>query len=251
MPKMTVKEMALDILNDMDSDAVDSINDTSEALQVAQILKTTYYEIIDGVDYWPHLNTLVQLTGLADVTKPTFLLLPETLQHMRWFKYNKRKSTDTKDKYAEVKYKSPDDFVTYTNNRVSSDSTVDVTSDFSSTSLLLRNDHAPTYWTSFDDTYIVCDSYDSAVDSTLQTSKTQASGPRTPTFTISDTFTPDLPENVFSYYLSEAKSVCFNALKQSANPKEEQRSKRQRYRAVGNKRRDNQTGGFASYGRRR
>ena len=251
MPKMTVLDMTQDILNDMDSDAVDSINDTIEALQIAQILKTTFYEILDGVDYWPHLNTLVQLEALdSGENKPTYLRMPNNLQFMKWFKYNKRKVTDTRDMFTEVTYMKPQEFVEYTNQRFSSETFVDVTTDFSSASLLLRNDTAPTYWTSFDDEYIVCDSYDSAVDNLLQTAKTQVEGPRNTTFTIADTFIPDLPANAFSYYLAEAKSVCFNALKQSANPKEEQRSKRQRYRLSGRKWRDNQVGGFASYGRK-
>ncbi len=82
--------MVQDILNDMDSDEVDSINDTVEAQQVAQIINTTYNEIIDGKE-WPHLNTLVQLEASGTTTKPTHMRMPENLQSMRWVKYNKRK----------------------------------------------------------------------------------------------------------------------------------------------------------------
>ena len=250
MPKLTVLEIVQDILNDMDSDEVNSLDDTIESQQIAAIVKTTYNEIIDGRDEWPHLNTLVQLEGLADSTKPNYLKMPDNLQTLKWVKYNKRKSTDTKDKYHEVMYLEPKDFMDYINQRDSSATNVTSITDFSSINLLIRNDHAPTYWTSFDDEYLVFDAYDSAIDSTLQTSKNQAEGPRDATFTISDTFVPDLPAKAFSYLLAEAKSVAFNSIKQVANPKEEQRSKRQSYRLSGEKWRHNGGVKYQSYGRK-
>lgn len=248
--KMTVLEMTQDILSDMDSDEVNSISDTIEAQQVAQILKTTYNEIIDGHDNWPHLNTLVQLEASGDNTKPTHMRMPTNLQHLNWIKYNKRKSGDTKDKYSNVCYMTPFDFMSYINQRNSADSTVTSVTDFSSVTLLIRNDHHPTYWTSFDDEYIVCDAHYSTLDDTLQTVKTQAEGPRDAVFTISDTFIPDLPAKAFSYLLAEAKSVAFNALKQSANAKEEQRSKRQRYRLSLRKWRHDNGAASAGFGRK-
>jgi len=250
MPKMTVLEMVQDILSDMDSDEVNSISDTVESMQVAQVIKTTFYEIIDGVDVWPHLETLVQLEGLGLTAKPTHMQLPETLSFIEWIKYNKRTATDTKDKYTTVAYKSPSDFMDYLNLRDSSASTTTVVTDFSSVSLNIRNDYAPTYWTSFDDDYIVFDSHDSAVDTTLIASKTQAHGPRDVSLTLTDGAVPDLPSNAFSYLLAEAKSTCFNTLKQSANAKEEQKSKRQRYRLSNTKHRIDRSIEFAGYGRR-
>ena len=48
MAKMTLLEITQDIMSDMDSDNVNSINDSVEALQVAQVVKTTYYNIISN-----------------------------------------------------------------------------------------------------------------------------------------------------------------------------------------------------------
>jgi hypothetical protein len=251
MAKLTVLEMVQDILSDMDSDEVNSIDDTTEAMQVARIIRTTYNEIIDGVDEWPHLNTLVALDASGDVTKPTHMKLPESLQGLGWIKYNKKKSGDTREKYADVGFMDSKEFVDYTNQRVSSDTDVTAVTDFSGVVFYIKNDVAPTYWTTFDDEWIVFDAYDSAVDSTLQSSKVQAEGPRDTTLTLTDTAIPDLPAKAFSYLLSESKSVAFNTLKQSANPKEEQRSRRQRYRlAAGGKSRTGDKVEFKGYGRK-
>lgn len=57
MPKLTLLDIVQDVLSDMDSDEVNSINDSIEALQVAAIAKSTFYNIIDGRD-WPHLYTV-------------------------------------------------------------------------------------------------------------------------------------------------------------------------------------------------
>jgi len=46
MAKMTVLEIVQDILNDIDGDEVNSIDDTLESEQVAQIVKSTYDAII-------------------------------------------------------------------------------------------------------------------------------------------------------------------------------------------------------------
>lgn len=228
MAKKTLLAIVQDILNDMDSDEVNSINDTIEAQQVAQIVRTTYEELMSGANYWPHLETLMQLTASGDSAKPTHMQMPENVQYLKWIKYNKRTSTDTRDRYSEVSYMEREDFIEYLNQRNSSSSNITTVTDFSGVKLFIKNDSAPSYWTSFDDEWIIFDSHDSVVDSTLQTSKTQALAYREASFTVSDTYTPDLPAKAFPFLIAEAKSVAFNALKQMPNAKEEQRSRRQR-----------------------
>ena len=50
MPKRTLLYIVQDIANDLDTDTINSINDTEESLQIAQIVQTTYYEIINKRD---------------------------------------------------------------------------------------------------------------------------------------------------------------------------------------------------------
>ena len=229
MAKMTLLEMTQDILSDMDSDEVNSINDSVESLQVAQIIKTTYYNIIDGRDY-DFLYELFQLENSGNINKPTHMKLPENIIDLKYIKYNTRSSTDTKDIYTKVKYLMPEDFMDLVDKRDSSKSDVTVVTDTTGISINIKNDKAPEYFTSFDDEYLVFDSYDSNLESTLVNSKTQCHGKRSVAFTISDSFTPDLPAQMFSYLLAEAKSVSFATLKQMANAKAEQVSVSQKRR---------------------
>lgn len=229
MPKYTLLELTQSILSDMNSDEVNSVSDTIESLQVAQIVKDTYYEIITEGE-WPHLKTLMQLSSSGDADKPTHMSMPDNVQKLELIKYNKRTSSDTVDKFSDVTYMEPEDFLSHIMKRLTSDATVETITDYSGVVLLILNNIAPTYWTSFDNEWIVFDSYDSSLESTLQASKTQCIAFREPTFTISDTFVPDLPSVAFPYLLSEAKSAAFLALKNTANSKEEQRAGRQRRR---------------------
>jgi len=229
MAKMTLLEIVQDIMSDMDSDNVNSINDSVEALQVAQIIKTTYYNIIDGKDY-AFLYELFQMTASGTDTRPTHMSLPEDIIDLKYVKYNSKLTSDVKDLYKVVEYKNPEAFMSLTDMRDSLATTVKKVVDPTGITINVFNNKQPQYFTSFDDVTMVFDSYLATLDSTLQTSKTQCHGKRSIVFTLADTFTPDLPIQMFTYLLNEAKSAAFLTLKQMTNQKAEQISVSQRRR---------------------
>jgi len=249
MPKMTLLEMTVDILNDMDSDSVSSISDTLESTQVAQIVKTTYFDILSEYGI-PGTGALFELSAFGDTTNPTKLQVPDTITEFYWIKYNKVIDVSDPPNYEDCTYLNPEDFLTRTNQRDSDDSTVDLIT-VNGADILIRNDTPPTYWTTFDDAIIIMDSYESDVESSLQASKTQSYGLQEPTWGGTDGYIPTLPSNLFPLFLSEAKAQCFAKLKQEINPKEEQRARRNRIRAQSIKRRGTQTRAISSidYGR--
>lgn len=229
MSKMTLLEIVQDIHNALDFDEINSINDTQESSQVAQIVKTAFFELINRKD-WPHMKEMFQLDASGDNTKPTHMKLPETIRELREVSYDKAESGDTRNKYGDVVYLYPDEFLRKANALDSSSSNVNIISDFSGIKVNIRTDKAPTYWTSFDDAYIVFNQYDSSVDTTLQQSKTQCFGLRVPTFTLSDSFVPDLPVDAFPLLLAEAKSTASVQLRQLPDEKAEQQARRQHLR---------------------
>lgn len=227
MSKKTLLELTQAILNDMDADQVNDISDTIESEQVVQIIHDTYDEILSSRT-WPHLNQLITLTPQGS-TRPTHMDSSPSWTYIDFIKYNKIKQTGTKKKYEDVFYLAPKEFLDLTNQRNSSLSTVDTIIDPGSTvDLLIVNNRAPEFWTTFDDEIMIFDSYDSLVDSNLQESKFQVFGNVEPTWTQTNTFVPDLPAKAFAYLLAEAKSTASNTLRQVANQKEEQKSRRQR-----------------------
>lgn len=222
----TLLEVVQDVLNDLDADFVNSINDTVEAQQVAQIAKTCYNEMISNRE-WPHLKQLSQLEASGELAKPTHMRLPDGVKKLEWVKYDKKRDGETRLRYENVKYLYPDEFLEITNNRNSDNSNVRQVVDFSGTTLLVFNNAAPTYWTSFDDEWVVFDSYNAALDDTLKKSKTQIYLIKEPVWVMEDDAVPNLPEEAFAAFIEEVKSTAFYTLKQMMNQKAEQKASRQ------------------------
>lgn len=228
MPKYTVLDMVQSILSSMDGDNVNSIDDTPEALQIAQILQDTFYSQ-QTTRNWPHTRKLSTLsrTGLG-LSEPTHFLLPDGLTELSWLKYDVTDEASVQGKYREIRYMTPEQFTFRLQNRNEVNANVIQVQDLGGTTLLIRDDAQPTYWTSFDDTYLVLDSYDAEVDDTLKESKTQALYFEEPSFEILDTHTPNIPTEAFSGLLEEARARAFYSLKQELNPHAEQEARRQR-----------------------
>lgn len=225
--KYTLLEIVQDCLNDMDSDNVNSIDETIESQQVAQIVKTCFNEMISNRN-WPHLKRLITLTSSGSTARPTHMKLPDGTKELMWVKYNIAKEDDTRLRYQTIKYYTPEEFLTVTHSRnLDNDNSVLVT-DFSATPFVILNDKAPEFWTSFDDEWIVFDSYDSAVSSTLMSSRTQAYAYMEPSWVHEDDAVPDLPEEAFAALVEEVKSTAFLVLKQMPNQKAEQKAGRQK-----------------------
>ena len=220
--KKTLLEMVSSILSDMDSEAVNSISDTVEAQQVASVIEDVYYNIIAARNI-PEHQQLLKLTSLSSSVRPTHFQYPTNTRDIVDLSYN----IDVQGgvNYQEIHFVEPLDFLKqmpYNNP----DSTLVVPDATASTSLVIFKDRMPTYYTSFDDLHIVMNAYDSSVESILQASKTRAYGTVYPTFTIADSFTPDLDDTMLPYLLAEAKSTCFSLFKSGSDPKIEQAARR-------------------------
>ena len=228
--KMTLIEIVQNILSAMDSDEVNSIGDTVEAVQVADIVQETFYEIIGGLEE-PHRSNSFRLESVSDVNKPNYLKIPASVKDIETLYYDKQ--TSGKVTWKEVTYISPKAFVQLSLQQ-STGSNVTAVTDFSNVVHYIINNAHPTYYTSFDDQYLVFNSWDSTLGSTMQEGYSLALGSEMPSFTMEDTFVPDLPADYFPLLLSEAKQSAFVNLKQVSNSVEDRRSRRQRVRLMNN-----------------
>lgn len=243
--KKTLLTIVQDILNDMDCDEVNSIDDTIESQQVANIVRQCYEEIIANRN-WPHLRKVITLDSSLDVARPTYFRMPERMKELEVFRYDKQKNGDTRNFYRDVKFLYPDQFLRFTSNRNSDNDNVLVVTDPSGVKLNIYTNSAPSYWTSFDDDYIICDSHDKEVDTTLQSSKTEVVAYLEPEWVHQNDAVPDLPSEAFAMLTEESKSTAFTVVKQTTSQKAEQKATRQRiwlsrkaWRAEGGVRYDN------------
>ena len=220
--KKTLLELVTSILSDMDSEAVNSISDTVEAQQIASVIEDTYYNIIAARNI-PEHQQLLKLTSLSSSVRPTHFQYPTNTRDIVDLSYN----IDTQGgvNYQEIHFVEPLEFLKRMPHNNPSNTLI-VPDANANTSLVVFNDRMPTYYTSFDDLHIVMNAYDSSVESILQASKTRAYGTVYPTFTIADSFVPDLDDTMMPFLLAEAKSTCFSLFKSGSDPKIEQAARR-------------------------
>ena len=227
MSKYTLLEMCQDILNDTGSDPVNSINDTPEALQVAQIIKTTYYNLVSNRN-WPQEKRSFVMDNVSDSLTPTHLQLPSACKELTSFFYDQKRAASDRKRLIAMKYISPEEFLDRSNSLNEDNTNVQLVVDTGGVTFKVRNDVPPTWWTSFDDNYIVMNSFDSIVEATVQNSNSQSTGYFEEVFTFSDTFVPTMPTEAFASLLAEAKAQSWLVLRQEQNVRIEREAQRQR-----------------------
>lgn len=231
--KMTLIEMVQNILISLNNDEVNSISDTVDAYDTARVIEETYYEILGGIENSLRVSAF-QLQALSDPAKPNYFKIPDNVKQIKTLYYNIR--TDSKDTYKEVLYIDPEEFVKRSLDRASN-SDVTAVEDFSGATFYITNNEDPIYFTTFDDKYLIFDSWDNSKETTLQEHKTLGMGYIVPSFEMDDTFIPDLPADLFPYLLSEAKQTVFVNEKGVSNSREQQKSRRQKVRQQNNQHR--------------
>lgn len=247
--KMTLLEIVQDVLNDIDSDEVNSISDTVEATQIANVCRSVYYDVITTVDLPEHME-LMTVSGLSNSSRPNYMDA-DSVTEIKEFRYNVSE-TPGELEYKLIDYVSPDEFIQKIVTRDTSQTEVIIVTDpTNGISLPILNDKMPDYYTSFDDRYLCFDSYDSSVDNTLQTSKTMVLGVKLPSFTLTDSSVPDMDDTIFPYYLAEVKSRCFSMFKGGPDIKVEQFARKHRYFQRNNRWKTGEQRVLNDYGRRR
>lgn len=250
--KFTVIEMVQKVLESLGSDEVNSLDDTVEATQVGRLLEDMYYELLNQKE-WPWLKSLRQLESVSDSTRPNFLRIPDTVTRIDNFRY------DCTDRVTEplepldiqsVTWLHPEDFLKKVQGRSSDSDNVDEITTSEGIRLLIFNDACPTWWTSFDDEFVVTDSYDVNIETTLEANRSQVLVKEIPTFTRQDSFVADAPANFFQLWLAETKKTAYNYWRQEVSPTDEQRARRGLAVLRRDAQRTNNDDGKVKFGRR-
>lgn len=231
MQKMTLLEMTQNILSSMNSDEVSSIGDTVESQQVAEEIRTTFYQLFTNLDV-PELEGLIHLGSPANPSTPHLLTLPDDVASVSWIKYKDYRT----NAFHYVDFLDPEEFMT----RIVLHDSYSHTAPYVDVPLLptspinfhIRGNEAPHYYTVLDDPKtLVFNSVDLEVESHLTASNSVAWGRKNVVFNLDDDFVPQIDANLFPLLLAEAKSACFINVKEVANSKEEQRARRQLVRS--------------------
>lgn len=227
--RKTLLQLVQDILASLESDEVNSIADTTEAQDVARIVRDCYETII--VEVAPKTRKgLFHLDASTDPNEPVLMRLPSDARSIEWLKYNV--GEDLQDtNFRLLHYMEPHEFINHTNGLDEKTDWVDsmtVYFEGHPFPIKYRNDVSPYYFTSPDNQTILFDSYDKDIENTVSSARTYAYGNKAPKFVLEDHFVPDLDDTHFPLLLNMAKSQAFVEMKQTENMNAERRERRLR-----------------------
>lgn len=228
--KPQLLEIVQDLLSDMDGDEVNSISDTLESTQIANLVVTTYDNILDEHDLLT-TKDVFQLTASGTTDRPTHMTIPTGKFSVEWVKYDKRILSGDAQAWKVIPFLEPHDFMAVCDSRDSTDTTnnVEIT-DPSNVTLIIDIKNAPNFYTTFNSDVLIFDAYDSDLESTLQTAKSKVFGQIRVDTTQADTTTIDLPHHLFTLLINEAREFAFDLYKDGAPQKVRQMAHRSRVR---------------------
>lgn len=229
--KRTLLQVVQSYLNRTSSFYVNSIFETEESQQAAQIAEEIYYEMVQEYPNLLFIQKDRTLDAVSDPDKPNFLLIPQNLQDIRDSKifYNVAQEDFGQSlMWKEITYLSPVEFIQTTQGGDDKDPSTIVVKGFDKQSMLVQTNQWPTYCTSFDNKYITFDSYNSDYDTTIQASKSRVVSTEMPQFLQEDDFVIPVPDSLSETYLAMVLAECYSALRQEENPRLNQKARRKK-----------------------
>jgi len=234
MADLTLFNATKNALDAIGGDEIAAITDTPDALQVAEICKDVYEELSTQTDF-PHNYTYGALTTVNDADAPTHISLVANVEHVENIRYDITKAADTHTTYRTLEYKDPEAFLDMVLANRDGNTNIAETNGIGGNGIYLplRDDKMPQYWTTFDDSYIVCDSYDVAEDvNGLSGDKVIAKIRTVTDFDSTDgTFVIPIPEYMQPLYKARVRAKTFAYIKQISSPQDEREANRQTVRS--------------------
>jgi hypothetical protein len=204
MSSKNVLKLVQDTLQRCDSDEVNSIGDTTDSENAALTLKTVYEQMQADYDLPSSIQHIA--LGNTDQTSTegkTRLIIPDSTITIQSFQYDKRQAAGDQPSFGYLEYVSNETFLNRTRNRdkdaTGYDSDEQEWPTDAQIKFVVRNDRAPAFYTIVEEKYVILDSYDSDLESTSQSSKSQAQVITEKGLILADTTIVDLPDILMHY----------------------------------------------------
>lgn len=226
--KKTLIQLMQDIASAVDEEPIESISDTLAAEQISAIVEEVFYDTV-ALEL-PEHKEFLKLTPASDSSYPTHFQYPTNVADLELVWYDRTEALAGTGQYQEVKWCEPLDFIELLDMRDPSESNIQTVLDKNGgTKLLIQNDKWPQWYTSFDDYWIVMDSWNNTYDDTLQAHKVRAYGRTYPEFDRFDEgYIPDIDDEYHQLLFHESVARFMDRYKGGTTQKQEQASRRAR-----------------------
>ena len=222
MAKKTILQFVQEIGSAISSDEIDELDESTETTDIQTILKQTFEEIISRKT-WKFTKDRPRQLDVRTSTLKCNLTIPLDVTRIQCLKY-----ADTNGKLRELDFLEPCDFVTKTYERNPELDMVDTILNADGVPLYIINDTPPRYWTSFDETEVTLDAYETTrsdgvvhTDSVIIATITPVVDWENPVALI------PIPERMEVLLLNEAIATANYRLRQTRDPRSERIASRQ------------------------
>ena len=220
--KKTLLEITQEIIDFLNGQQVGSINDTLEATQIANIIRSTFENL-----YYPH--SILEHKEFLRVEDPfnAYGFTLSSPSHLKgsfisldrlWYNVG----DNTNPEYKELYYVPPLEFVSRTDSLQEDFDLVFLGTDAGH--VKVGNKDNPEFYTSFDDVRVLLNSRPPGFEHNIR-----AYGTLIPEFVLDDNFIPPIDADKFPELIEESKAVAFEVMKGYVPAKVEQHARRARY----------------------
>lgn len=225
MPKYTMLQMVQRVGRAINADEISELHETVEADDIQNILMDMLDDMLTRQDWEFLKDRPYQLEAGSDALS---LTIPTNVSRVQKLRYRADAEPGAIERYSTLSYMPARDFIDMMqkNNPAESDS-VSVT--VNGVPLVGKSNRPPRWWTTFDESTVYVDSYESSVDPTgidatksaaLVTIYADVSGYDDPTWVA------PIPEKLFTLWYQEAVAEASVKLRQFEDPRAERRARR-------------------------
>ena len=233
MALKTLLQVVQDVMSETGYDEVNSIGDTVDADQVANIVRAVYEEIRELSDL-PASFTFFQLDATSTST-PTVMTLPDGVQEIKELEYNVQESVSDPDNYKPIPVIPLIEFYRRTNALDDTETNVTTITVAGRTAYKILNDIAPSFCTVYNDKYVLFNAYDSSLETNLQQSKSRCVGFVEDTWSHTDSYQIPLSTQLTRLLIEKSKARVNSSLRQVESPEVSRTARRLEVRAIGTK----------------
>lgn len=212
------------VLEKLNLDPVSSLSDTEDSLLIAREAETTFYDLLSRAE-WKNNLELLPIESVSNLSSPTMLRLPNNVSKITSVRYDVTTPEDSNRVIRTLQWLPQEDFLEKSYS-INTDKDSTQVAYYKGNPLFIHKDRMPTYYTTFDNEYIVLDSYDEVVEDTVVGAKTICYGEVEPSWLEDESFVIPVQDSVYPLYLSMLSAACSIYMNSEISQEDERRQQR-------------------------